>query len=122
DSNSLVCTDAGLTQTPNLILATGQTAHLRCEQTDEHYIMYWYWLQQRKGLQLIYSSVINSVQDNRFSMVRDNDRHCTLQIDLLKTRDSALYFCATSHTLLQNLEADRQKLDLGLKIYYLGWL
>uniref|UniRef100_A0A674IIZ8 Ig-like domain-containing protein n=1 Tax=Terrapene triunguis TaxID=2587831 RepID=A0A674IIZ8_9SAUR len=54
-------TYAGLTQTPNLILATGQTAHLRCEQTDEHYIMYWYWLQQRKGLQLIYFSVINSV-------------------------------------------------------------
>uniref|UniRef100_A0A8C0HBV0 Ig-like domain-containing protein n=1 Tax=Chelonoidis abingdonii TaxID=106734 RepID=A0A8C0HBV0_CHEAB len=101
-----------LFQVPTWVTQKTETmTKLHCYQNNtDHGSMYWY--QQpvaQRGLELIgvlikgtpEPSFEEHFRDNRFSMVRDNDRHCALQIDLLKTRDSALYFCATSHTLEQ---------------------
>lgn len=92
---------AEITQQPSLVLPEGQTAQMKCVQTNGHNAMYWYQQDARQGLQLLFSFYNKELQhkgdvSQRFGAAQPQSNNSNLKISLLEQKDSAVYFCATS--------------------------
>ncbi|KAJ1121854.1 hypothetical protein NDU88_000372 [Pleurodeles waltl] len=96
------CSDAAVLQAPFLAGRAGGSATLRCDQDNNHNVMYWYQQQRGQALKMLcYSLAQSDVQaeastPDRVSASRPEVKSFSLNIRDLTLNDSAMYFCASS--------------------------
>ncbi|MGH0156670.1 UNVERIFIED_CONTAM: hypothetical protein FKN15_031857 [Acipenser sinensis] len=94
-----------ITQRPLLIVKKGDSAVLDCEQDGSDNTMSWYRQSPDKGLELIYYSAAPRSEErqqsipDRFTAKRSVLKTFPLNIKTLQAGDSAVYFCASSHSV-----------------------
>ncbi|MBN3280864.1 TVB4 protein, partial [Polyodon spathula] len=94
-----------ITQRPLLIMKKGGSAVLDCEQDGSDITMSWYRQASDKGLELIYYSAAPRSEERqqstpeRFSAKRSVLKTFSLHIKTLQAEDTAVYFCASSHSV-----------------------
>lgn len=94
-----------ITQRPLLIMKKGDSAVLDCEQDGSDNTMSWYRQAPDKGLELIYYSAATGSEErqqsipDRFTAKRSVLKTFPLNIQTLQAEDSAVYFCASSHSV-----------------------
>ncbi|KAF0872141.1 TVB3 protein, partial [Crocuta crocuta] len=101
--------DAVVTQFPrHKILGTGKKLILQCTQDMNHVSMYWYRQDPGSGLQLIYYSAGTKGFEKGdvpegYHVSRDDLSHFPLTLDHASTKQTSVYFCASSlSTVLHN--------------------
>ncbi|EHA97899.1 T-cell receptor beta chain V region YT35 [Heterocephalus glaber] len=109
--------DAGVTQTPkHVVTGKGQRINLTYKPMSSHTALFWYRQFMGQGLKLlIYFNNQQSIDDSgmpkeRFSAVMSDASFSTLKIERAESKDSAMYFCASSlATALQDHTLPVQK-------------
>ncbi|MEE6487002.1 hypothetical protein FKM82_014760, partial [Ascaphus truei] len=86
-----------------LIVQTGKTVNLHCQQNDSSYHkMFWYQQKPGEGLELMVYSVDEASGDMeekfkaRWSLNRTHLLNSTLCLTSAESQDAAVYFCAVS--------------------------
>uniref|UniRef100_A0A674IB21 Ig-like domain-containing protein n=1 Tax=Terrapene triunguis TaxID=2587831 RepID=A0A674IB21_9SAUR len=98
----------------------GQTAYLRCQQTDGHRNMFWYRQDLGQGLQLLFNFYYKKESEkgtnsSHFQADQPQDDLFRLNISSVQPEHSAVYFCASSSdTALQSHLLPLQKPHLFL--------
>lgn len=101
-------------QAPSAFSRVGdQTVILQCDQdSSEYYYMYWYRQSSSKTMQLLTYSLNKGIvkteppyNESKYAMTRPDVLSTSLQIHLVEAADSAVYYCASSLTMVQKASA-----------------
>ncbi|KAI5618821.1 hypothetical protein C0J50_21492, partial [Silurus asotus] len=102
-SSSVLAEDSGVTQIPSVAWhLKGKSVEIKCSHNKggTYYQMYWYRQRQGESMELIvYTKTtgdpeFGSVDQNKFSTVKEIVQNGSLTVKDLDTEDSAVYFCA----------------------------
>lgn len=97
-----------ISQNPTLLLKkAGESVEIKCQHDDAtHYYMYWYRQRGLSEMDLItmslgkdISQTVEPFNNSKYSMIRTEVMHTSLQLKELEADDSAVYFCASSSTV-----------------------
>ncbi|MCJ8736641.1 hypothetical protein PDJAM_G00014870 [Pangasius djambal] len=97
-------------QNPTLLIKKGgDSVEIGCQYDDNtHYYMYWYRQRSLGEMDMITMSVgkdiaqtVEPFNKSKYSMIRPEVQHTTLQLKGLEVNDSAVYFCTSSNTVFQ---------------------
>lgn len=109
-----------LTQKPAWISGQlGDQIQMNCQQTNtDHNWMYWYrQTVAKQQLELIgyigkgasQATYEDGFEKQRFEIQQKHSKHCSLQINKMSSEDAAVYFCASSFTVLKCFRSSLQE-------------
>ena len=104
--------DTEVTQSPSgLVKRKDQKAKMDCVPRKGHINVYWYRKKLEEAFEfLVYLQKQDIVKDTavfkqRFSAECPQNSPCSLEIKSTEAADSALYFCASSHSTVQHVSS-----------------
>ncbi|XP_047677585.1 M1-specific T cell receptor beta chain-like [Tachysurus fulvidraco] len=107
-----------ISQNPTALLKkAGESVEIKCQHDDStHYYMYWYRQRSLGEMDLItmslgkdISQTVEPFNNSKYSMIRTEVMHTSLQLKKLEVDDSAVYFCASSSTVYNSIKITEPK-------------